>query len=220
MSEAYADAAGSVAEEERGIPSLRQHSPTHDDLWNTEGTKGEVRQGDLSSARDASGDTHYGSDANLPDFLLQFEAGWVLASVLWEGVGLLEWEKNYGRGVELLVLLFATKFGSSAGFISPGQSASLCGSCSGGCRRDFAGKWIADINPCCGGCYRSPWILLVVGILRFMSRQACFQALDGLYLRGQQLIARHCFVSCAPTLLDDGRTMPGMTLASAWCHAS
>lgn len=45
----------------------------------------------------------------VPEFLLQLEAGWVLASAVWEGVALLERARGYERAVELLVQLLATR---------------------------------------------------------------------------------------------------------------
>lgn len=44
-----------------------------------------------------------------PPFLLQLDAGWVLASAVWECVALLERAKDYVRAVELLVQLLATR---------------------------------------------------------------------------------------------------------------
>ncbi|CAM9218865.1 unnamed protein product [Scytosiphon promiscuus] len=46
----------------------------------------------------------------VPEFLLQLEAGWVLASAVWEGVALLERARDYERAVELLTQLLATRY--------------------------------------------------------------------------------------------------------------
>lgn len=46
----------------------------------------------------------------VPEFLLQLEAGWVLASAVWEGVALLERARGYERAVELLAQLLATRW--------------------------------------------------------------------------------------------------------------
>lgn len=46
---------------------------------------------------------------DVPEFLLQLEAGWVLASAVWEGVTLLEKVRDYKRAVELLTQLLATR---------------------------------------------------------------------------------------------------------------
>ena len=45
----------------------------------------------------------------VPEFLLQLEAGWVLASAVWEGVALLERARDYEKAVELLAQLLATR---------------------------------------------------------------------------------------------------------------
>lgn len=49
-------------------------------------------------------------EGEMPEFLLQLEAGWVLASVVWEGVTLLERARDYDRAVELLSQLLATRW--------------------------------------------------------------------------------------------------------------
>ncbi|CAM9723536.1 unnamed protein product, partial [Ectocarpus fasciculatus] len=46
----------------------------------------------------------------VPEFLLQLEAGWVLASAVWEGVPLLERARDYEGAVELLIQLLATRY--------------------------------------------------------------------------------------------------------------
>lgn len=46
----------------------------------------------------------------VPEFLLQLEAGWVLASAVWEGVALLERARDYEKAVELLAQLLATRW--------------------------------------------------------------------------------------------------------------
>lgn len=50
-----------------------------------------------------------GNDSEVPEFLWQLEAGWVLASAVWEGVVLLERARDYGLAVELLAQLLATR---------------------------------------------------------------------------------------------------------------
>lgn len=47
--------------------------------------------------------------SEVPAFLLQLEAGWVLASAVWEGVTLLERARDYDRAVELLSQLLSTR---------------------------------------------------------------------------------------------------------------
>ncbi|CAM9417547.1 unnamed protein product [Choristocarpus tenellus] len=48
-------------------------------------------------------------DGDTPEFLLQLDAGWVLASAVWEGVGLLERERRYEVAVSLLAQLLGTR---------------------------------------------------------------------------------------------------------------
>lgn len=45
----------------------------------------------------------------VPEFLLQLEAGWVLASAVWEGVSMLERARDYGAAIKLLAQLLATR---------------------------------------------------------------------------------------------------------------
>lgn len=49
-----------------------------------------------------------------PEFLFQLDAGWVLASAVWEGVALLERARDYEGAVELLTQLLATRWGGKA----------------------------------------------------------------------------------------------------------
>lgn len=57
----------------------------------------------------AGGGTRDSDEDDMPEFLLQLEAGWVLASAVWEGVTLLEKVRDYERAVELLTHLLATR---------------------------------------------------------------------------------------------------------------
>lgn len=59
------------------------------------------RKGSIVTKRDGGGE--------VPEFLLQLDAGWVLASAVWEGVMLLEKARDYGRAVELVAQLLATR---------------------------------------------------------------------------------------------------------------
>lgn len=65
--------------------------------------------GDPNVADDATGDATGDAVGEVPEFLLQLEAGWVLASAVWEGVALLERDRDYERAVELLAQLLATR---------------------------------------------------------------------------------------------------------------
>ena len=49
-------------------------------------------------------------NSEVPEFLLQLEAGWVLASAVWEGVTLLERARDYDYAVELLSQLLSTRW--------------------------------------------------------------------------------------------------------------
>lgn len=77
--------------------------------------EGEARSGTEENRKDAcrtaiGRDNDAGSGGNqVPEFLLQLEAGWVLASAVWEGVALLERARDYERAVELLIQLLATR---------------------------------------------------------------------------------------------------------------
>lgn len=46
---------------------------------------------------------------HVPEFLLQLDAGWVLASAVWEGIALLEKSRDYERAIEFLGQLLATR---------------------------------------------------------------------------------------------------------------
>lgn len=70
-----------------------------------------------SADRRASLDRDSGSGSSVPEFLLQLEAGWVLASAVWEGVALLERARDYDRAVELLVQLLATRCVGTGGWV-------------------------------------------------------------------------------------------------------
>lgn len=45
-----------------------------------------------------------------PDFLLQFDPGWVLATIAWEGLGYLEKERLYKSAVQVLHKLLMTEY--------------------------------------------------------------------------------------------------------------
>lgn len=63
-----------------------------------------------SGTEEGKGDV-VGSNSEVPEFLLQLEAGWVLASAVWEGVTLVERARDYEAAVELLIQLLATRCG-------------------------------------------------------------------------------------------------------------
>lgn len=72
------------------------------------GTDGK-RSADRRTSLDATSLDRDGGSA-VPEFLLQLEAGWVLASAVWEGVALLERVRDYEKAVELLAQLLATRW--------------------------------------------------------------------------------------------------------------
>lgn len=45
----------------------------------------------------------------VPEFLLQLDAGWVLASAVWEGIALLEKSRDYERAIAFLAQLLSTR---------------------------------------------------------------------------------------------------------------
>lgn len=76
-------------------------------------TRDATGAGETDKAGADDGDTDGSAAPEVPAFLLQLDAGWVLASAVWEGVSLLERARDYGRAVELLAQLLATRYGST-----------------------------------------------------------------------------------------------------------
>lgn len=72
----------------------------------TAGEEGEVDRENVAAGRDSFG---YNVGKEVPEFLLQLEAGWVLASAVWEGVALLERARDYESAIELLAQLLTTR---------------------------------------------------------------------------------------------------------------
>lgn len=66
---------------------------------------------DLSPAEDGRelGSSEEREGYQVPEFLLQLDAGWVLASAVWEGIALLEKSRDYERAIEFLAQLLATR---------------------------------------------------------------------------------------------------------------
>lgn len=92
-------------------PSSRPVEEAGDKPGVVGGARREAGEGAVRSSSPPGGKRPQGEGkrCELPGFLLQLEPGWVLASAVWEGVVLLERARDYGRAVELLTQLLATR---------------------------------------------------------------------------------------------------------------